>query len=93
MTAFVVATAVILAVSLVLWASGRSWMIWHRAATPVLLVWWMGVNLGRSGMQSWMGKLVTIFLLVGLAEPAVRIFRAALQPRSKPRAARSSPAT
>jgi hypothetical protein len=77
--------AAIVLVSLALRITGRSWRAWHLPATIVFLVWFCGINLGHFGFESGAGKLGVIVGLAAVAQPAVRLFRAALRPNTVPR--------
>jgi len=82
LSAMILFCAGILLVTVVLRLSGRSWRTWYRPANSVFLVWFSGIFLGHYGFESGAGKLGVIVGLGALTEPAVRLFRAALQPKT-----------
>jgi hypothetical protein len=82
-TVFVVGFVLLLATTLVLRRTGRSWKVWHVHAITILLVWWAGVNIGHSGFRSGAGILWTLVLMALLGGPMVKILRAALEPANR----------
>jgi hypothetical protein len=61
LTPAVVALLGIVAVSLALGLTGRSWKRWHLPASCVWFTWWAGVYVGHYGF--WSG--LSLFMMVG----------------------------